>query len=73
MTLSEPGKAAEWRVNMKKDLIIIHGGGPTAVLNCSLYGAIMEAKASGEVGHIWGAVCYRVTCVWPHLPNRAGA
>jgi len=40
---------------MKKDLIIIHGGGPTAVLNCSLYGAIMEAKASGEVGHIWGA------------------
>ena len=25
---------------MKENLIIIHGGGPTAVLNCSLYGAI---------------------------------
>lgn len=23
---------------MKDNLIIIHGGGPTAVLNCSLYG-----------------------------------
>ena len=28
---------------LKENLIIIHGGGPTAVLNCSLYGAVREA------------------------------
>lgn len=41
---------------MKENLIIIHGGGPTAVLNCSLYGAIREAQASGVVEHVYGAV-----------------
>ena len=41
---------------MKENLIIIHGGGPTAVLNCSLYGAIREAQASGAVEHVYGAV-----------------
>ena len=41
---------------MKENLIIIHGGGPTAVLNCSLYGAVREAQASGLVEHVYGAV-----------------
>ena len=41
---------------MKENLIIMHGGGPTAVLNCSLYGAVREAQKSGAVEHIYGAV-----------------
>ena len=41
---------------MKENLIIIPGGGPTAVLNCSLYGAVREAQASGLVEHVYGAV-----------------
>ena len=41
---------------MKENLIIMHGGGPTAVLNCSLYGAVWEAQKSGAVEHVYGAV-----------------
>lgn len=41
---------------MKKNMVIIHGGGPTAVLNCSLYGAVMEGLNSAEVGRVYGAV-----------------
>ena len=41
---------------MKGNLVIIHGGGPTAVLNCSLYGAVTEALDSGEVDRVYGAV-----------------
>lgn len=37
-------------------MVIIHGGGPTAVLNCSLYGVIKEAMASGEVDCVYGAL-----------------
>lgn len=40
---------------MAENLLIVHGGGPTAVLNCSLYGAIKEAKKSDKIGHIYGA------------------
>lgn len=36
-------------------ILIIHGGGPTAVMNCSLYGAIERAKSSGEFDEILGA------------------
>ena len=31
------------------NLLIAHGGAPTAVINASLYGAVMEAKNSGVV------------------------
>ena len=41
---------------MKKNMVIIHGGGPTAVLNCSLFGAVKEALGSGEVSHVYGAL-----------------
>lgn len=41
---------------MKSNLLIVHGGGPTAVLNTSLYGAINEAKKSEEIEHIYGAI-----------------
>ena len=41
---------------MKKNLLILHGGGPTAVINASLYGAVSEAKAHPQVEHIFGAI-----------------
>lgn len=37
------------------NLLIIHGGGPTAVINASLCGAVREAKASPQVGRVLGA------------------
>ena len=40
---------------MENKLLIIHGGGPTAVLNASLYGAIKEAQKSGQFASIYGA------------------
>ena len=40
---------------MKKNLLVIHGGGPTAVINSSLYGAGMEARQSGKVDRILAA------------------
>jgi len=40
---------------MGKNLLIIHGGGPTAVINSSLYGAVTEAKKHPEVDHIYAA------------------
>ncbi len=41
---------------MKKNLLIAHGGGPTAVINASLYGVIKEAMKTNCVGCIYGAV-----------------
>ncbi len=38
------------------NLLIIHGGGPTAVINASLYGAIREAQNCPEVDRIYCAV-----------------
>lgn len=40
---------------MAGNLLIVHGGGPTAVLNASLYGAIKKAKKSEKIEHIYGA------------------
>ena len=37
------------------NLLIAHGGAPTAVINASLYGAVCEAKKHPEVAHIYGA------------------
>lgn len=39
----------------EKNLLIVHGGGPTAVINASLYGAITEAKKYSELTHIYAA------------------
>ena len=39
----------------EKNLLIVHGGGPTAVINASLYGAILEAKKHTELTHIYAA------------------
>ncbi|MGN1020265.1 MAG: diphosphate--fructose-6-phosphate 1-phosphotransferase [Aristaeellaceae bacterium] len=38
-----------------KHLLIVHGGGPTAVINASLCGAIREARRHPEVGRILAA------------------
>lgn len=38
------------------NLLIAHGGAPTAVINASLYGAVREAQKSGKVDRIYGAV-----------------
>ena len=40
---------------MDNNMLIIHGGAPTAVMNASLYGAVMEAKDSGKVTAVLGA------------------
>lgn len=39
-----------------KNMLIVHGGGPTAVLNASLYGAVLGAKDSPLVDKIYGAI-----------------
>ena len=40
---------------MADNLIVIHGGGPTAVINSSLYGVIVYAKADRKIGKIYAA------------------
>ena len=39
---------------MENNLLVVHGGGPSAVLNASLYGVIKEARNYG-IKHIYGA------------------
>ena len=41
---------------MNENLLIVHGGAPTAVINCSLYGVVSEARKSGRVGAVYGAL-----------------
>jgi ATP-dependent phosphofructokinase / diphosphate-dependent phosphofructokinase len=41
---------------MKGNLLIVHGGGPTAVLNSSLYGVITEAVKSDRIDKVYGAI-----------------
>ena len=40
---------------MGKNILVAHGGGPTAVINCSLQGVVEAARASGEVDKIYAA------------------
>jgi len=37
------------------NLLVVHGGGPTPVINASLYGVIREAVGSGKVDRVLGA------------------
>ena len=41
---------------MSQNVLVVHGGGPTAVINASLYGVIEEAKRNSEVGKVYGAI-----------------
>lgn len=40
---------------MGENILIVHGGGPTAVINASLYGVVTEAKKHRELEHIYAA------------------
>ena len=40
---------------MGKNILIAHGGGPTAVINCSLQGVVEAARTSGQVDKIYAA------------------
>jgi len=40
---------------VKANAIVVHSGGPTAVLNASLLGVVEEARAGGRVGALYGA------------------
>ena len=41
---------------MGGNLLIVHGGGPTAVINASLYGAIRQAQESPRVDRVLAAI-----------------
>lgn len=38
------------------NMLIAHGGAPTAVINSSLFGAVIEAKKHQTLDHIYGAI-----------------
>ena len=40
---------------LKGNMLIAHGGGPTPVINSSLLGAVLEARAHSEIETIYGA------------------
>ncbi|WP_024292225.1 diphosphate--fructose-6-phosphate 1-phosphotransferase [Lacrimispora indolis] len=41
---------------MNGNVLVVHGGGPTAVINSSLYGVIKEAKESKKVEKVYAAM-----------------
>lgn len=41
---------------MKKNVLVIHGGGPTPVINASLYGVLKGAGEHENIGKVYGAV-----------------
>ena len=41
---------------MAKAMVYIQSGGPTSVINTSLYGAIKEAQKHPEISHIYGSL-----------------
>ncbi len=41
---------------MAENLIVLHGGGPTAVINASLYGAIREAQQNEQIDRVYVAI-----------------
>lgn len=41
---------------MASNVLVVHGGGPTPVINSSLYGVLREAKNSGQVEKVYAAI-----------------
>ena len=41
---------------MKRSILVVHGGAPTAVINASLYGVIREAQAQRSAGTVYAAI-----------------
>lgn len=54
---------------MENNVLVVHGGGPTAVMNSSLYGVIAEAAANPQVGVVYGAIGGMEGIVKEHLMN----
>lgn len=46
----------EWIKHMNSNVLVVHGGGPTAVINSSLYGVIKEARESKKVDKVYAAL-----------------
>lgn len=51
--MPDPGQ--ERVQNMKKNMLVVHGGAPTAVLNASLFGVLKASQNHPMVDHIYGA------------------
>lgn len=45
-----------WDIMCKKNCLIAQSGGPTSVINASVYGVIKEAKASEDIDKVYGAI-----------------
>lgn len=41
---------------MAANVLVVHGGGPTAVINASLYGVVEEAKKHQEIERVYAAI-----------------
>lgn len=41
---------------MEENILIVHGGAPTPVMNASLYGVVKEALTHPQISHIYAAV-----------------
>lgn len=41
---------------MASNVLVVHGGGPTAVINASLYGVVEEAKKHVEIERVYAAI-----------------
>ena len=41
---------------MTGNVLVVHGGGPTPVMNASLYGVIEESRKHPEIGTVYGAL-----------------
>ena len=39
---------------MKNNVLVVHGGGPTSVMNASLYGVLKEAERHSQIGGVEG-------------------
>jgi 6-phosphofructokinase 1 len=46
----------EDKMELKGNVVIAQGGGPTAVINQSLVGAVLESRKFDQVGRVYGAV-----------------
>lgn len=49
-------KGHDFMEAMKGNVLITCGGGPTAVINASLYGVIREAQDSGKISKVYAAI-----------------
>lgn len=56
---------------MENNVLVVHGGGPTSVMNASLYGVLKEAEKHPEIGAVYGAIGGMEGIMKEHLLNLA--